>query len=356
MKKQGSWLIGLALALSVGFAAPTAWSATCGMSVTEDLTLTENLDCATGPALIVEASGVDLDLQYHVVSGGGSGPAIVVTDVSKVTIRRGFVTGFESGLVLEGANRARVRELVISEVRWGVIGEARKATVEQCTIHTELDGVRLSGDKNRALNNIVRGRRPNPSVGIQLNGRSYEIRGNVVSGFASGIIGLGDGVVAQNSVFGNREGFWGPGDDGRVTLKNNLFFGNEIGVLVRDQPRASVKVVGNEASMNEVDGFHFFDVTAGGDLLFARNRAVDNGGSGFLVDQIAGSSCEMRFNNAEHNAGHGFHVVGDVALRGNRALDNLAFGINASGGAVDEGGNVASQNGSPTQCSGVACS
>jgi Right handed beta helix region len=84
-----------------------------------------------------------------------------------------------------------------------------------------------------------------------------------------------------------------------------------------------------------------------------RNRVVGNGRGGILV---GGPNTKLIANRAVRNDGDGIHVESRTAtLARNRAVRNADLGIDAVRGVIDGGGNKASGNGDPRQCTNVAC-
>jgi len=77
----------------------------CGQEVKANTTLDGNLRCSEGPALIVTADNVVLDLAGFTVSGEGSAaghPGILLRNVKGVTVRKGTVKGFGAGVAIAG--------------------------------------------------------------------------------------------------------------------------------------------------------------------------------------------------------------------------------------------------------------
>ena len=77
-----------------------------GVEIKADTVLDADLTCAQGPALVLVADGVVLDLGGHTVSGapGGvtEGPGIMLRNVSGCTLRNGRVTKFDAGVAIHG--------------------------------------------------------------------------------------------------------------------------------------------------------------------------------------------------------------------------------------------------------------
>jgi hypothetical protein len=91
----------------------------CGVEVSEDTVLTEDLVCKEGPAIVVVADGVTLDLGGHTVSGAKraltEGPGILLRGVSGCTVRNGTVQHFEAGVAVHGGGGNVIEGLTVQE-------------------------------------------------------------------------------------------------------------------------------------------------------------------------------------------------------------------------------------------------
>jgi hypothetical protein len=87
-----------------------------------------------------------------------------------------------------------------------------------------------------------------------------------------------------------------------------------------------------------------------------RNLVRGSGGDGFSVRSKAGHSLLKR-NIARAARDDGFDIESrSTTLTGNRAVRNGDLGIEAVPGVIDGGGNIASGNGDPFQCTNILCS
>jgi parallel beta-helix repeat protein len=153
-----------------------AGSPACGAEITRDTTLTDDLACNHGPALVVAADDVTVDLGGHVVSGlsgdsevGAVGPGILLRGVSGVTVRNGTVQGFHAGVVVEGGSANVVEGLTVQDNVGSPDGELG-------------DGIVVNGSRGtRIEGNLVR--RNGPFAGISLGRRTEgtEVRDNTVT-------------------------------------------------------------------------------------------------------------------------------------------------------------------------------
>ena len=145
----------------------------CGKEITANTTLDGDLRCSEGPALIVTADNVVVDLGGFTIYGpgasGADAPGILLKNVKGVTVRKGTVKGFEAGVAIAG----------------GANNVVENVTVEDNIGTTEGnfgDGITV----NQSNGNVIRGntvRRNGPFAGISLVGAcaKNEIRDNVIS-------------------------------------------------------------------------------------------------------------------------------------------------------------------------------
>lgn len=145
----------------------------CGQEISADTTLDGDLQCSDGPALIVTADNVVLDLGGFTVHGPGASsadaPGVLLRNVKGVTVRKGTIKGFEAGVAIAG----------------GADNVIENVTVEDNIGSTEGnfgDGITI----NASNGNIVQGntvRRNGPFAGISLVGACSEnvIRDNLIS-------------------------------------------------------------------------------------------------------------------------------------------------------------------------------
>jgi len=192
----------------------------CGTEITADTVLDADLVCDRGPALVIVADGVTLDLGGHTVSGnpgpGSRGPGILLRGVTGATVRNGTVQRFDAGVVVEGGSGNLVEGLTVQDnigLHDGDFG----------------DGIVV----NHSRDNIVRGnivRRNGPFSGISL-GRSAagnEVRDNTVTDHDMSQLGFPDAgrqtmgiriegpAANHNRILGNT--VTGSGCDGIVVL------------------------------------------------------------------------------------------------------------------------------------------
>ncbi|MGI8810419.1 MAG: right-handed parallel beta-helix repeat-containing protein [Acidimicrobiales bacterium] len=160
--------------LSGGYDGPIREPAavTCGQEIKANTTLDGDLLCTGGPALIVTADNVVLDLGGFTISGQGSSaavPGILLRNVKGVTVRKGTVKGFGAGVAIEGGSKNVVENMTLQDNIGSTDGDFG-------------DGITVKNSSG----NILRGntvRRNGPFAGISLVGpcTKNEIRDNVIS-------------------------------------------------------------------------------------------------------------------------------------------------------------------------------
>jgi parallel beta-helix repeat protein len=292
----------------------------CGDTVTEDVRLSDDLNCREfgEGGLVIGADGVDLDLGGHGIDGpllstadpvpdtgidnrggydgvtirngvlGGWGTAVAMRDASFVTIRNVRASGF-TGISISGGEGNAVRH---SEVSFGRSGSGLSVGGSPGFVVADSTGYRFSifTDGARIVRNQIDGSGPF-SACLEISGNSNRAAENRVGGCGNGSI-----VVRAGS---------------NNVLVDNEAFGSATG------------------PDSEPDGIRVGGFTAG--TVLRRNYAHDNGDDGIDVRGTA------------------------TRLQGNRADDNGDFGIDAVAGVTDAGGNTASGNGNALQCRNVFC-
>jgi parallel beta-helix repeat protein len=145
---------------------------TFGQEIKANITLDGDLSGSGGPALIVAADNVVVDLGGFTVTGHGSSaahPGILIRNVKGVTVRKGTVTGFGAGVAIAGGSKNVIENMTVQDNIGSTEGDFG-------------DGITV----NASTGNIIRGntvRRNGPFAGISLVGActKNEIRDNTIS-------------------------------------------------------------------------------------------------------------------------------------------------------------------------------
>jgi parallel beta-helix repeat protein len=142
---------------------PSAWAVNCGDTILVSTTLTESLNCPTGDGLIIGASGVELDLDRHTITGGGvNGTAgiRILNNLNSLIVRNGSVRNFFRGI--DGTN-SQVTDSEFCELK--VSGNKE-------------DGIKVDGSNNLICDNKAD---KNGRHGINVVGGSNTILDNSAS-------------------------------------------------------------------------------------------------------------------------------------------------------------------------------
>jgi parallel beta-helix repeat protein len=194
---------------------------TCGQIVTEDVTLTSDLNCGSGDGLIVGKSGITINLNGYKITAsddvgslglsmdydGTSG--ILVANADDVTISGlGEISNFDRGVTFMGSSAGQVADVQLANNGIGVLMSGS-------------EGTELS--RNTITNNGI------AAISDSSNGGVVAFN-QVVANLEQGILLLGsdENVVAANNMFGN-------GDNGIYldimsngnTVDYNTVFGHE---------------------------------------------------------------------------------------------------------------------------------
>jgi parallel beta-helix repeat protein len=291
----------------------------CGQTITSDLQLSADLFCEprTGvhDGLVVGADGITIDLGGHAVAGSGGAGIDNSGGYDDVTIRNGRADAFGTGILLDGASRNRIRD-----VRAGRATDGFGFTTST--------GISITlGEANLVRDSTVGG----INDGLSVN----ESPGLVVEGAAGGAK-FGSGIQANTDLARIRNSSISRID---VNGSSNRVVGNQVGGSV-----TGIRIGAGSANVvaeNVVEGvFQEFAVP----------------GTGILVTSGAATTL-LRANVANENEADGIQVLSaSTRLKDNTANDNGDLGIEAVPGVIDGGGNRATGNGNPAQCTGVVCS
>ncbi|WP_432888005.1 right-handed parallel beta-helix repeat-containing protein [Kribbella sp. CA-245084] len=352
----------------------------CGDTITADTKLHVDLVNCPGDGIVIGADNITLDLNGHTIDGDGlrsecpDGPCdIGVSNLDghdRVTVTGGKIRQFRAGaFVAGGAAHNRLRQLVIADTNdAGVIfADTTDSMIEKTSVAGSLGlGIVLARvDDSSIETNVVGGN--DEGIGVFDSSRNT-IRGNAVSHNAGAAIDMGgattanrvqhnqladngDGIILQevagNLISGNvvtGTGFFGSAETGgfgiildganRNTVDRNTVTGGRgpaILVLTLDSPTAPE---GN---------------------LISRNTVNSRQSDGIYVGNTAIATVVER-NTANRSGNDGIHVDGpSTRLTRNTANNNHNLGIEAVPGVIDGGGNHASHNGNPAQCTNVVC-
>lgn len=252
----------------------------CGDVLIADTVLTADLICGPGSdGLIIGADGVTLDLRGHTISGPGPAATnwsgVRVARQAGVTIKRGTITGFDAGVVLDEASHNLVTGLVVRANERGInLAGGTGHTIEKNFAYdSHLDGIRLGLTSSSLISKNV-------------------VADNVFGiGVANGAAG---NVVEKNTVADNR-GF------------GIALFANASNTVVEK----------NDVTGTWGHGIQVNSDTAGS--LLSKNYVVLSGLDGIRVDS---PFTTITKNTANENAQLGINAPGAGDGGGNKASGN----------------------------------
>ena len=194
----------LLLAFLAVVAAPaSANHVACGDTITQDTTLDSDLTCP-GNGLVVGANGVTLDLGGHAISRSGAAFSTGITarqDVTleDVTIRRGTIRGFDTGVLVEGGGGVAVRGLSITGNVTGIVIDISFDVVVRHNVIADNSGSGLLALDSNTVRVAGNGALRNAGDGIHFGGEvtSSVAEGNVASGNGDDGIEVAEFVVGE---------------------------------------------------------------------------------------------------------------------------------------------------------------
>jgi parallel beta-helix repeat protein len=355
----------VALALALG-AVPAAAQPACGEVITEDTTLTADLDCG-GPVnrdapLTIGADGITLDLGGHTLSGV-TGYRIINQGHDNVTIRNGRISSDGGTILLDGVTGNKVEDITNS---WLILGMTVKNSSGNRIVNNRFDSVILwlsGSDHNVIAHNLV----TSYEGELLLSASNYNrIADNVVWSSRDVPFSLSNSdhnSVRRNVVVNDSlEAVYLSGAD------DNELLGNAIASTGRWRgPGAHI----TDSNRNLVARNTFWGVTggiwlkSGADNVFRRNDLTGDvpefpeyerpPRDGIRVDAAA-TGTVLRRNHVRRFDSDGVHVEAPGTRIGDNSSDaNRDLGFEAVPGVIDAGGNTASGNGNPLQCTNVFC-
>ncbi|MHA6780363.1 right-handed parallel beta-helix repeat-containing protein [Pseudonocardia saturnea] len=384
---------------------PVAATVSCGQTLTVSTRLLNDLLDCNGDGLVVAADGITVDLDGHLVDGVGLGNGVLVTG-DAVTVTNGTVAEFdfgvgvgtttgvlvsgltlsvnqEAGVALTGATGSVVRANTVTENRDGiaVLGGTTDAKLLGNAIGANPGaGVRVENSPdNRIDGNTIDG---SSEAGVVVEGSTATaVVGNTLSGNSAGGVAVDlashDSVVVDNTVTLSGSGGVTVTESDRVQVVANVI-GQSGGSAISLELAADGLIRGNDArgnpggiDLNQSTGHRIENNDTGassgtgialeggsiGNEVIG-NRSSANSGEGIYVGDPAASGTGnlIENNTANNNGGAGINVNAAVhTIRGNTVSGNDGWGIFAVPGNIDGGGNQASGNIEPAQCSGVVC-
>jgi parallel beta-helix repeat protein len=367
-----------AFALTVGPASANHVS--CGDTIVADTTLDSDFVNCPNNGIVIGADGITLDLNGHLVDGNGTEAAGCDPDREPcdlgvanfghdgVTVMNGSVREFSVGVLFGSTTAERVRNnrvLGVSSASNQFAGLGLVSSVRSLLRNSSGDGSLAEGGAGMFLADAHRVRivgnsfRHNPHVGIVTPDSSRNlIKGNLFLRNRDEAFLMEGGNrfrITRNRVVRNGGGITlGPGSRNVIT-RNRVSRGRE-GIRIE-------KGRGNLVAHNVVVGARRTGIRlgihkpslGGAHNVVRRNLVRDSVVDAFLVGKKDAHTLLLR-NIARGAGDDGFDVGSRSAkLTSNRAVRNGDLGIEAVLGVIDGGGNRASGNGNPLECTNVFC-
>jgi Periplasmic copper-binding protein (NosD) len=343
--------ISLLLALALIAAAPaSAQVVTCGQVITSNTTVENDLSCSSEvldpgeAALTIGAPNITLDLNGHQITSSrvglhndgydgvtvrdgriaATGQTMEVNGVSGNTIAYVVFGGIVDGLRVRDSDHLRVARNEIQGVTFYVEADDSVVAHNRATGSWE-SIIGVTGSHDRIVENSTAGSNLNVRIRQSRLARN-EIR---LANIPALVSFSDDNVIADNVIVGAAQDFGGPIWEIEASNRN-VFRGNKI-----------------------FRGRTFLEPSDGN--VFRENVWFGSPGDGLLITAAA-TGTRLIDNLAVGNADDGFDVQAPgTRLRENTADMNGDLGIEADPGVIDAGGNTASGNGNPLQCTNVFC-
>ena len=285
-----------------------------------------------------------------------------------VTVRKGAVGQFDSGVLVGRARENRVLDISSSQnTSFGfVVFRSAQILVRGSSgsrnIAPEGDGMGLFESHDvRIVDNEFR-RNPGPGIHVQAS-TDILIKGNLISHSSPGILLGGEeradradrNQVRGNHFVGNAAGVL-LGRGNRNVIARNRFSRDGDGIAIEN---ARGNLVARNVILDARKSGIYLGLNdppiGGGDNVVRRNVVRRSGEDGFKVRSKDDHSV-LRQNIARGAADDGFSVQSRTSkLTDNRAIGNGDLGIRAAEGVIDGGGNVARRNGDSRQCVNISC-
>ena len=310
----------------------------CGSSVSSDVVLTKDLRCS-GSGLLLQESGLTIDLNGHSIIGSGTGIGISTggPGPETTTIINGVVKNFATGI------NASYPSNVVTGVtlRGNTVGiDSKNVTVSASTFIANGTAVQQAlGDLS-----VYGSTFKNNGVGLDLLDVEVDLTQNI-------FVNRGAGVSTDNS---------------GVRISDSSFRGGGVGVLLRNSLGYSVRLDDN--SFTDLDiGTSITGATT--NAVISENSFRSNGASGLYFPNRVAAANTISGNTFNDNGfapgayvdpsgnslSSGLWANKGAQISNSTANANAGYGIEGHG-VVDAGGNRARNNLASPQCIGVVCS
>jgi len=374
-------ILALAVAGLMAFSdskAAAVQQVSCGDTIAADTTLHHNLVNCPNNGIIIGADDVTLDLNYHTIDGDGTPNAdcndqnetcdvgVAIEGHDGDTVVHGSVRQFGDGVIVGTARHTRLLGVSSSRNQFSaiVVFDSTRGLVRNCSGNGSVAGVGQGmfltfSHQIRILHNSFRNNADN-GIGVFESTHNL-IQGNLTSrnkGVAGIRIDSDRNRVRRNRSV--RDGVFGIFVDGKrnVIARNrvsqpHLPGHREEGVAIEVDGGDRNVIARNSVRDTEGDAISVIDRAVGN--VVRRNHTREAGEDGVHIGAKARDT-HLRRNHARHSQDDGIDVKSrSTKLTRNEARCNVDLGIEAVRGVIDGGGNKASGNGDPRQCTHVVC-
>jgi parallel beta-helix repeat protein len=322
----------LSLAVA-GFVALTGAQAAkqpkCGDTITTDTTLHKNLVNCPNNGIIIGADNITLDLNGHEVNGDG---ALVPDCPADEFCDLGLLNDGHDGVTLKDGS---VRQFAFGTV---VVSSRHNRVVDMTVSRSDGTGIILfKSSRNRLIRNVSRA-----------NGLQFDQGGIALNSSDHNL--LKRNALRRNGDLGL---FMEKSDHNRIR-KNRMSRNPEGGIIAEGHGN----VFGRNHIVRIGGGILITKITGHGAVgnVVRRNYVRGARGDGISVDPVP-KRTRIRRNRVRGSGGDGIDVgTRSTKLTSNRVRRNGDLGIEAVRGVIDGGGNRASGNGDPRQCTNIVCS
>ena len=371
------------LVASASLALPSTGSAAapgCGDTISTSATLTIDVGTSStgcsGNGLVIDTSGVTLDLAHHTIWGDNIGASDygvrIQPSVSDVTIKNGSIRDFVFGIGSGGSSdKTTIDHVVLGRNGTGILmpSSATHVTATKVVaVSSTSDGIAVSGDDSSVTDSVVTnsngrgivvdGLRETVTNGIaSKNGDNGIVIGSGTVKSSRSIANTGDGVVAMSapSTLSKNAVFANTGNGINVTGFSSTIDSNRIVANGLDGIHTSsqdVVVSNNAVDSNDDDGI---DLSAD-DSKVTGNRVRANGkDSDDFGIELSGNNIAVKSNTVQGNNSDGMHwdaaSVGSATkniLTGNGfgtgGANNIGEGLDTNGQTVTASDNIAKAN------------
>jgi hypothetical protein len=374
-------LVGLAVIVTAVLAsvlalsgAEAASNVSCGDTITTDTTLHRNLTNCANNGIVIGANNVTLDLNYHTIDSDGTPAAGCDPDTEfcdigvlndghdGVTVMHGSVRHFALGVVVGEARHNGLLDISASRSRFSgmlIFGSARSVVQNGSAVrngvHTDQAGISMfSSRRIGILHNSIR---DNGDIGLyDENLDRSRLIGNTFSRHPeAGALVNGDGNLVAHNRFRRDAVGVGVGGNDNILRRNLVQHSTELGLQVGGGKR---NIVARNRVRNARLGIDIASYGPVADTVVRRNHIHGAGKDGLAVRLVRKTlkRTQVRRNHVFHSGDDGIDAASpSTTLTGNEADRNADLGIEAVRGVIDGGGNRASGNGDPRQCTHIAC-